>query len=80
MATGIIKRHGRKCASRTDGRCGCTPTWEAWAWSPKDRKKIRRSFKSQTEAKGWRADAVGSVQRRKLRAPNGLTLREAAES
>jgi integrase len=77
--TGIVKRHSRKCASHEGRRCNCSPTWEAWVWSPRDRKKIRRSFPSEAAAKAWRADAGGDVRRGKLRAPNGVTLSEAAD-
>jgi hypothetical protein len=42
---GIVERHSRSCPSRHGGRCvkpECTPRFEAWVWSPKDRKKIAR--------------------------------------
>lgn len=76
---GITVRHGRACASRTGGRCGCKPTFEAWVYSRRDRRKISKRFSSKTEAKIWRADALAQMSRGKLRAPVRLTLAEAAE-
>jgi integrase len=63
--TGIRERHGR---------------YEAWAWSKRDHKKIRRTFDTQAEAKNWRADASGAIRRGQLRSPSSTTLRAAAEA
>ena len=38
MAAGIRKRHSRRCRSGGDGRCTCTPTYEAWLFSRRDNK------------------------------------------
>jgi integrase len=55
-------------------------TFEAWIWSPRDKRKIRKSFPTMAAAKGWRVDAAKAVKDRKLRAPTGKTLRsEVAE-
>jgi integrase len=80
MATGIRTRHSRKCASRDGKRCNCDPTYEAWIYSAKDDAKIRRSFKSLTEAKTWRSDADSGVRKGVLRAATPVTLREAANA
>jgi hypothetical protein len=79
MAAGIRTRHSSKCASRNGKRCNCTPSYEAWVYSKRDDKKIRKTFKSLAEAKGWRGDAEGAVRKRTLRAPSKVTLTEAAD-
>ena len=40
--TGIRTRHGRACASRSGRVCNCNPSYEAWVYSARDRRKIRR--------------------------------------
>ena len=79
MAASIRTRHGRSCRSRDGGgRCNCTPSYEAWVYSKRDDKKIRKTFKSMVEAKGWRADAERGVRTRTLRAPTGVTFGQVA--
>jgi hypothetical protein len=73
---GIRTRHGRTCASRTGARCNCEPTYEAWVYSKRDKKKIRKAFPTQAAAKGWRTDALKAVKDKKLRAPSTRTLRQ----
>jgi integrase len=76
---GIRTRHSRLCRSAEGGRCNCTPTYEAWVWSKRDGRKIRRAFTGPgalAAAKGWRADASTQVRDRKLRAPSTRTLRQ----
>src|SRR5829696_4389082 len=79
MAAGIRTRHGRSCRSRDGGRRNCAPSYEAWVYSKRDDKKIRKTFKSLAEAKGWRSDAEAGVRARTLRAPSKVTLAEAAD-
>ena len=80
MAAGIRTRHGRSCRSREGGRCNCSPSYEAWVYSKRDDKKIRKTFHNLAEAKTWRADADRAVRKRTLRAPSKTTIDEAAES
>jgi integrase len=80
MAAGIRTRHGRRCRSRSGGRCNCSPSYEAWVYSKRDEKKIRRTFTDLAEAKGWRSDAEGALRRRTLRAPAKTTLAEAGDT
>lgn len=78
---GIRERHGRACAAVTGGRCSCSPSVEAWVWSRRDGRKIRRTFTgkgAKAAAKAWRQDAAGELRRGRLRAPTSTTLREAA--
>jgi integrase len=75
-STGIRTRHSRTCKTREGGRCNCTPTYEAWVYSKRDGKKIRKSFPTQAAAKGWRRDAAKDVADKKLRAPTSKTLEQ----
>jgi integrase len=65
MATGIRVRQGKNGT-----------TYEAWVYSKRDQKKIRRSFPTLAAAKGWRTDAQKAVKDKRLRAPSSRTLRE----
>lgn len=80
MATGIIKRHSGECPGRDGGRCRCNAGWEASVYSPRDRKKIRKRFPREAEARSWRADAKRALDHGTLRAPSAVTLRETAET
>lgn len=44
MAEGVHKRHSKGCSARTGGRCNCNAGYEAWVFSKRDGKKIRRTF------------------------------------
>lgn len=77
MAEGIRKRHSKGCASRKGKRCNCNAGYEAWVFSERDRKKIRKSFAREAEAKTWRADALVSLSRGGLRVALLITLGEA---
>ena len=69
MATGIRQRGGH--------------SWEAWVWSSREKKKIRRTFSgpgAHAAAKGWRADAHGAVKRGTLKPATRETLRAAGEA
>lgn len=79
MATGITKRHSRKCRSREGGGCNCEPSFEAWVYSKRDHKKIRapHTFARESEARAWRADASAALGKGTLRAPKPTTLSEA---
>jgi integrase len=77
MAEGIRKRHSRGCSACAGGRCNCNAGYEAWVFSKRDGKKIRRSFAHKAEAKGWRADALAALSRGGLRAAKQTTLGQA---
>lgn len=49
-------------------------------WSKRDRKAIRRTFATITEAKDWRAESGVAVKRGTMKAPSKQTLVEAAEA
>jgi integrase len=74
MAVGIRQRHGRRCRG---GRCQCS--WEAFVYSKRDRKKVRKSFPTQAAAKAWRNETGVAAQRQLLRSPTAITVGQAAE-
>jgi integrase len=76
---GIVARHRRGCALRLGRACSCRPSYQATAWSARDRKPVRKSFRSLREARAWRARAQVEVGRGGLDAPCRTTLRDAAE-
>ena len=80
MAEGIRKRHSRGCSARGGGRCNCERGWQASVYSPRDGRKLYKTFARKSEARSWRADAKRSLDRGALRAPNGKTLDEAADA
>jgi integrase len=80
VAEGIRKRHSRGCRSRQGGRCNCNAGYEAWVFSRKDGKKIRKTFAREAEAKSWRADARSALERGALRAPKPTTVQRAWEA
>lgn len=80
MAEGIRKRHSKGCRAREGGRCSCKAGYEAWVFSPRDRKKVRKTFTREAEAKSWRAEAKRALDQGTLRAPKPTTLRQAWET
>jgi integrase len=79
LPEGISLRHARSCPSRSGGRCRCTPTYQAQAWSPRDRKRLTRTFPTLAAARNWRYDALVGLRHGTLRAAGGVTLRQAAD-
>lgn len=80
MTEGIRKRHSKGCSARKGGRCNCDGGWEASVYSQRDGRKLYKTFPRKSEARSWRADAKHSLDHGKLRAPNGKSLSQAAES
>ena len=77
---GIRARHRNRCPARTGGNCCCQPSYEAWAYIARERRKVRRSFPSLAAARAWRTDAQVAIRQGTLRAPSQATLREAAHA
>jgi len=79
---GVRVRHSRSCpaASSREVNCRCSPSYEAWAFSVRDGKKVRKTFPTLAAAKGWRADATSAIRKGAMRAPSSTTLREAADA
>jgi hypothetical protein len=81
MATGIRKRHSRKCRTRRGGAtCDCRCSFEAWVWSRRHNAKISRTFATEAAAKLWRADATSAASRGRLRPATRTTVLQAAEA
>lgn len=77
MTEGIRKRHSTGCSARNGGRCNCNAGYEAWVFSKRDGKKIRRTFSRKAEAKSWRVDALTALAKGGLRAPKPTTVQQA---
>jgi integrase len=80
MATGITKLHSTGCPARGGGRCRCGAGYEASVFSRRDNKKIRKTFARESEAKSWRADALGALSRGGLRVAKPTTVEQAWET
>jgi integrase len=79
LPEGVVLRHARSCASRDDGDCSCAPRYQAHAWDPVTRRKVRRTFPTAAAAKSWRASATTAIGRNELRAVRSPTLQVAAD-
>jgi integrase len=79
MASTVIRRHSAGCASRSGGRCDCRAGWEASVYVARDKRKLRRTFQTRTEARAWQTQAAREAQVGSLRAPSPLTVRAAAQ-
>ena len=77
---GIALRHARGCRSRSDGRCSCTPTYQAQVWSAREQKTIRKTFPTLAAARSWRHESQVALRKGTLRSTSHLTLAEAAEA
>jgi integrase len=78
MAEGIVKRHSKSCPAKAGGRCRCNGSYQAWAYSPRDGKKVYKTFAREAEAKTWRADAKRALDHGTMQAPSRRTLCEVA--
>jgi len=77
---GIEIRHERSCPSRRGARCGCSPSYRAYVYSPRDERRLRRSFRSLAEARAWRSEALVALRKGTMTAMPSTTLAEAAEA
>jgi len=75
---GIIIRHRKTCPAKAGRRCSCQPSYEAWAYAPRERKKIRETFPTLAAARAWRAEAQTAIRKGRLRRPEATTLAQAA--
>jgi Phage integrase, N-terminal SAM-like domain len=76
---GIVVRHSRRCASQRGEGCDCRPGYQAQVFSARDAKTIRKTFRTLSDARAWRAEAHSALRAGTLRAPTRMTLAEAAE-
>lgn len=80
---GIWPRHSRTCRSHGGGACSCEPTYQAWVYSKRDGKKVRKHFTGKgalAAARAWRRDSLSALDRGQLRAPKPTTVAQAAEA
>jgi integrase len=78
---GIEARHSKACASRTDSRCNCTPTYQAGVWDARNAKPIKKTFKNLSAAKLWRQDALVALRKGTLSEARPKTsVKEACEA
>ncbi len=75
---GIALRHAGRCRSRDNEPCDCRPTYQAQVYSPRDRRTLRKTFRSLSDARAWRSEAQTALNRGTLRAPSRITLAEDA--
>ncbi len=78
MAEGIRKRHSKGCSVRQGGRCTCNAGWEASIYLAREKKKVRKTFPREGEARSWRADALVAATAQCLRTPSQITVEQAA--
>ncbi|HET8954716.1 MAG TPA: site-specific integrase [Solirubrobacterales bacterium] len=74
----IKKRHSRNCPAKRGKRCSCNGGYRAEVYSPRDKKKIRKTFTHKADARSWAAEVKRGVDLGTLRAPTKRTLDEAA--
>ena len=78
MAAGIDVRHKDPCRSRQGGKCNCDPSFQAHVWDARTGKRIRKSFSSSNDARGWRQDSLVALSAGTLRASDGRTPNQVA--
>lgn len=74
----VKKRHSRSCPAKRGKRCSCHGGYRAEVYSPRDKKKIRKTFTHRGDAQSWAAEVKRGVDLGTLRAPTKRTLGEAA--
>jgi len=79
VAEGIVKRHSRRCPIHEGKRCRCEGGWEAWVYLPRERRKVRKTFDRESEARSWRAEAHAAATKGGLR-PVGYDKRTLYEA
>lgn len=77
---GILVRHVKACTTHSGRRCNCRPSYQSSVWSPRDQKRIKKSFATLAAAKAWRAEAQTAIRRGTMRARSQVTLRDAAQA
>jgi integrase len=77
---GIVIRHGRHCASHVGKSCNCSPGYQAQVYSQRDRKPIRKTFRTLADARDWRAQTHSALRLGAIRAPSRITVDEASSA
>jgi integrase len=79
-SAGIEVRHARSCPSDQGEQCTCEPSFRAVAWSHRDQRLVRKTFKTEAAARLWREDARVDLRRGVLVAPRPTKLREIGDA
>jgi integrase len=75
---GVEVRHGRGCPGWEDeAACSCRPSFRASVWSPRDQRRVRKTFATLAAAKAWRIDSLSALNRGEM-SVSSTTLRQAA--
>ena len=77
-AEGIVVRHALGCAANRGASCDCHPGYQAQVFSQRDRKTIRKTFRTLSDARAWRAATHSALRSGTLRAPTRTTVEQAA--
>src|SRR5205823_7087682 len=77
---GVQQRHSAYCGGSSGNSCSCTPSYQAQVWSPRDRKPIRKTFATITDALTWRQETQVALRRGTMRAPTTTTLADEAQA
>jgi len=80
MAEGVRKLHSKRCPAKQGGRCNCKAGYEASVYLPRERKRVTKTFRRESEAKSWRADALALRAKGGLRRPKPTTVEQAWEA
>ncbi len=67
MAEGIVKRHSKRCPVHEGKRCRCDGGFEAWVYLVREKRKVRKTFARESEARSWRAEAQSAASKGGLR-------------
>ena len=78
LPEGIRLRHSRRCASEGGDACDCSPSYQAVVRA-RDGRKLRKSFRSQSDAIAWRDETRVGVRKRTVISPTSITFRVYAE-
>jgi integrase len=76
---GVFVRHGRRCATRSGGRCSCRPGFQAQVWSPRDHKPLRKTFPTPAQALAWRREMQVVLRRQRPGTQSVLTFERAVQ-
>jgi integrase len=76
--TGIRRRHSKGCPAKDGGKCRCKAGYEAWVYLRREKRKVRKTFAKESEAKAWRSEASTDARNGKLRTAQKATLEQAA--
>jgi integrase len=77
---GIAIRHQSGCGARSGEECDCQPTYQAQAYSRRDKKTLRKTFPTLAAARSWRSEAQTLIRRGTLRGPGDTTIAEAGRA